>query len=568
MAKSPAFCKAACALVHPLSMTAILLLMLNDHILRRFWPSWFTGKLGDLAWLFFFPFLMTMLLTCFIPAKGNKGKDLPALVAFSLVGGVFTLAKTVPGFHRLLIQTLEALLGLPVSLRIDPSDLVALPSLLLAWLVYRRIPEQSTLRLKPIWVVLPLAAFFTIANSTPYYQPGITWLKSEDGNIYAGNDGFIACSPDGGVTWECPETSYEAITIPGEVFCEMGETRKESDQTAWTTIQVPSKPGTYLRYKPNDDIEISSDGGQTWQVEFDIKPINDVQSMYYLKYYQGDVCVIDTPITAIADPLTANVIFAMGLEGVLVRRADGSYQSVVIDHFAPVDFHQPNIMWMLLKGELWLAALLGGLGVATLGLIWRRDWFIWCLIIGLWIAWGCVAFLLPPALQNGIAEDINIAASIGVSFLILPFTLNTFFLCGIFTRRGLLHLVAAWLGSMFLYFLPFLLWYQIMIPLYYLAAAFGILLSGGFLVWRWFVLKDWVGGEILRVISSVHSGMRIQKVGVLIMLLGIVIIPLSLDTEYTLFTGLGLSAIGFTALLVGLIRFWRAAKVARREYTT
>jgi hypothetical protein len=43
-------------LTHPFSLAAMALLLLNDHIFRVFWPSWFTGKLGDFAWLFFFHF--------------------------------------------------------------------------------------------------------------------------------------------------------------------------------------------------------------------------------------------------------------------------------------------------------------------------------------------------------------------------------------------------------------------------------------------------------------------------------------------------------------------------------
>jgi hypothetical protein len=29
-------------------------LLINDHLLREFWPSWWTGKIGDFAWLLFF----------------------------------------------------------------------------------------------------------------------------------------------------------------------------------------------------------------------------------------------------------------------------------------------------------------------------------------------------------------------------------------------------------------------------------------------------------------------------------------------------------------------------------
>ena len=43
-----AFLRAANSLTHPVTIGAIGLLLLNDHILRIHWPSWWTGKLGDL----------------------------------------------------------------------------------------------------------------------------------------------------------------------------------------------------------------------------------------------------------------------------------------------------------------------------------------------------------------------------------------------------------------------------------------------------------------------------------------------------------------------------------------
>ena len=59
------------ALAHPLSWGAILLLLLNDHLWRWRWPSWWTGKAGDgvgflpqyeaAAWLAVFLALLAVL---------------------------------------------------------------------------------------------------------------------------------------------------------------------------------------------------------------------------------------------------------------------------------------------------------------------------------------------------------------------------------------------------------------------------------------------------------------------------------------------------------------------------
>lgn len=55
-------------LAHPAILAALALLALNDFVLRRAWPSWFTGKLGDFAWLFAAPPVVAVLFALLIDA--------------------------------------------------------------------------------------------------------------------------------------------------------------------------------------------------------------------------------------------------------------------------------------------------------------------------------------------------------------------------------------------------------------------------------------------------------------------------------------------------------------------
>ena len=41
--------RALLALSHPISIAAVIVVLLNDHWWRRVAPSWFTGKIGDFA---------------------------------------------------------------------------------------------------------------------------------------------------------------------------------------------------------------------------------------------------------------------------------------------------------------------------------------------------------------------------------------------------------------------------------------------------------------------------------------------------------------------------------------
>ena len=58
-----AFRRTLISLSHPVSIGAIALLLFNDHVWRRVAPSWFTGNIGDFAWLIFTPFLLAVVLT-------------------------------------------------------------------------------------------------------------------------------------------------------------------------------------------------------------------------------------------------------------------------------------------------------------------------------------------------------------------------------------------------------------------------------------------------------------------------------------------------------------------------
>ena len=137
-ARNEALDRALFLLSRPASLAAMAVLLLNDHLLRRLWPSWWTGKLGDFAWLYFIPFAATVLFALLLPRRLGRREDLAAWLAFGTIGGVFSLAKTLPVFHAWLVGGLGALLGFPVGWRQDPTDLMALISLAAAWVVWQR----------------------------------------------------------------------------------------------------------------------------------------------------------------------------------------------------------------------------------------------------------------------------------------------------------------------------------------------------------------------------------------------------------------------------------------------
>ncbi len=127
-------------LLHPGVIGAVALLLFNDHYLKAAAPGLVTGKLSDVAGLAYFPlFLQSLWEWCGGPV--SKRALLFCCVATALV---FAAVKTIPVCHEVyevglgwLQYPVRAWLGASaptrVALMMDPTDLVALPAVGLAW---------------------------------------------------------------------------------------------------------------------------------------------------------------------------------------------------------------------------------------------------------------------------------------------------------------------------------------------------------------------------------------------------------------------------------------------------
>ena len=128
-------------LLHPGPVIAIALLVLNDHVLKAAFPGFITGKLSDVAGLAFFPlFLQALAELCGAPV--SRRRTLAAACAATAI--VFAAVKGVPLAHdayELGLAWLQApfrgLVGATpaerVALQMDPTDLLAIPAVGLAW---------------------------------------------------------------------------------------------------------------------------------------------------------------------------------------------------------------------------------------------------------------------------------------------------------------------------------------------------------------------------------------------------------------------------------------------------
>ncbi len=130
----------------------VLTMALNDHVLKRAYPGFVTGKLSDVAGMVFFPLLLALLLRP-LSARAvvtDRGRDLTLATLCAVTALVFAVTKTTHAGNeayrvawgamqwpaRALAAWLrgDATPGLArVVLVADPTDVLAVPFALVAY---------------------------------------------------------------------------------------------------------------------------------------------------------------------------------------------------------------------------------------------------------------------------------------------------------------------------------------------------------------------------------------------------------------------------------------------------
>ena len=145
-------------LLHPLALAAIALLIVNDHVLKARYPGWLTGKLSDVAGLVFFPLLLRALLAPIARLAPRVSRRALPRSALPVAGErllIACIAMTAMAFAAIKLaapataaceQILGAIQGgVRVTIVRDPTDLLALPFVLAALWIARRVEHPSEL---------------------------------------------------------------------------------------------------------------------------------------------------------------------------------------------------------------------------------------------------------------------------------------------------------------------------------------------------------------------------------------------------------------------------------------
>ncbi|HJP88985.1 MAG TPA: hypothetical protein VJ850_08130 [Candidatus Limnocylindrales bacterium] len=150
------------ALLRPIALVSLGLLLLNDHVLKAAYPGLLTGKLSDAAGMVLMPIVLWSAAELLLAALGRwRGPSPGGIAVATLVTGLaFASIKLVPGAALgagWVLGAAQWSLGLfvrlaagdaigsiaPTAIVVDPTDLLALPCLLIAvWIGRQRLAAR------------------------------------------------------------------------------------------------------------------------------------------------------------------------------------------------------------------------------------------------------------------------------------------------------------------------------------------------------------------------------------------------------------------------------------------
>ena len=134
------------------ALVAVSVLLVNDHLLKALAPSWLTGKLSDVAGLYFAPYLALLITLgvvwlAQVPMSLGTGRP-PTLLApvadalttsvFVALGALFAALKLAPATAGPSLALLELATGSTHAVVVDPGDLLTLVAVPLSYARWRR----------------------------------------------------------------------------------------------------------------------------------------------------------------------------------------------------------------------------------------------------------------------------------------------------------------------------------------------------------------------------------------------------------------------------------------------
>ncbi|MGB7341046.1 MAG: hypothetical protein WBC91_19275 [Phototrophicaceae bacterium] len=504
MATNRAFWKAIHSLTHPLSILAILVLLMNDHWLRYAYPSWLTGKLGDFTWLLFAPFVAAMLFAFIIPKTLKNQSKIVGIIAIAGIGLWFATAKTIPAIHWLTTETLYAIIGYRGSLRMDVTDLLTLPALLISAMIWWRASDKS-LHVKPLaYALFGLAMLGTMASDSPtYYNTAIesiceidngrliTQYRADDFSSYDVTKTFV--SDNGGLTWE------QIDNIEFEGRCSDAESAQHPTITNALMYRWQRDSYSYqLSYFDNEQydayVERSDDNGETWIRIHDLDELAQDVREYgnqdpLTDFYTLEAAYQLSPVSGIVHSGTSNLVLAMSRDGALVITSSNEAIWVAVGDFQLDELQDTTLLDRALVAHyfllptLWFLVLVSVIVMIQGKRILTRLW----LTIG-WIHWAILVVTSHKVFETALGDNLGSTAaqvdnamlwgaSALLSAAMIAFPMVIWAGISLFKyKRAIVPIIVSAIVSSLAYALPIAMWTQGLIPRYRTAAIYAVIL--------------------------------------------------------------------------------------------
>ncbi|NTV39258.1 MAG: hypothetical protein HGA51_04780 [Demequinaceae bacterium] len=355
-------------LAHPVSLVAIAVMALNDHVLKHSYGTWWTGKLSDVAGLVFFPAVVAVALAAVRPTLATSRPTLAApaqtpaapaqtlaapaqtrdtlarlaLAAAAVTGIGFAWVKATAVGAAAASTVLTGITGPlfngPSVVRADASDLLALPALGIAvWVGLGAAQRDSAARgalgarrtgraRKALTVAaVPIALLASVATGVS--ENSHARVVTDDAGAWRGqvkdayNYGGDAYYTRTGAGWEL-YFEDDAIAPPSD-----GRQPPVLPDREQTEDCVPADPTVCFRAMAGaTGVEASADGGVTWRVDWELSP----DQVATLERVYGDPAEdFATHGVGVAEVADGYVVVAgNGTDGFAVRGVDGEWERI------------------------------------------------------------------------------------------------------------------------------------------------------------------------------------------------------------------------------------------------